>query len=131
MLITRGLFPINRSSIFSDMDKILEETFKKDVSYPPYNIYKEEDSSIIEMAVTGFKKSDIKIYFDNDGFLTIEGTKEEAPTRDYIHKSLSTKNFTRKFNTSNMIVQSAKIEDGLLTINLTKNTKDISYISID
>jgi HSP20 family molecular chaperone IbpA len=131
-MIRTTLYPdtLNIFNSIKELDTICEDILKKDSTYPLYNIYKDEDNTVIELAVTGFKKSNIKIYFDKEGLLTVEGTKEVS-SREYIHKSLVFKDFVKKFNMSSMIVKTAKVEDGLLTITLEKDKKDISYISID
>jgi molecular chaperone IbpA len=92
-------------------------------NYPPHNIIKFDDYNYaIEMAVAGFRKEDISVEVES-GQLTIKGssqiTEEEATSRQYIHKGLSSRDFERRIGLiEHMSVKNATIKDGILTINL-------------
>lgn len=91
-------------------------------SYPPYNVVKKDDNHyFIEIAVAGFKKSDINLTLEK-GTLTISGNKENYSTEketDYVHKGISTRNFKRAFTLADTIeVVGADIIDGVLMIGL-------------
>ena len=90
-------------------------------NYPPHNIVRyDEYHYAIEMAVAGFKKSEIAVEVENDQ-LTIRGESLTAndPTRQYIHRGLSSRDFERRIGlTEHMIVKGAEIQDGILTINI-------------
>ena len=90
-------------------------------NYPPYNVIKfGENDYIIEMAVAGFKKSEIVVEVENDQ-LTIRGESLTANdvSRQYIHRGLSSRDFERRIGlTEHMIVKGAEIQDGILTINI-------------
>ena len=89
-------------------------------SYPPYNVIKKGDNHyFIEIAVAGFKGDDIDMTLEK-GVLTVKGSKKFGYTQDdYIHKGISTRDFTRSFTLAETIkVVGADIVDGLLLIGL-------------
>jgi HSP20 family molecular chaperone IbpA len=89
--------------------------------YPPYNIIKGEDGYVLEMAVPGLTKNDLRATFD-EGILTIEGSKRDEfdeKTESYQYKGLSTKAFKRSFTVSNTLkVSELWVENGLLIVDL-------------
>jgi len=101
--------------------------------YPVYNIYSEDDINFIELAVTGFSKDELDIYYE-DNLLVIEGTlpKEEHANRKYFTKKFPIKNFKRKFKVDrNLEIHSVKYDYAVLTIELRKKEKDIKYFEIE
>jgi molecular chaperone IbpA len=91
-------------------------------SFPPYNIRKiDSENYEIEMAVAGFTKKNVKVkYAENT--LTITGTKKDKQDADkLIHKGISEKNFTKKFELADdFVVEDAGLQDGLLCVKLKK-----------
>jgi molecular chaperone IbpA len=90
-------------------------------SYPPYDLLKlDEDNYILSLAVAGFSKDNINISIDNDS-LIIKGELVEVTDAEVIHKGIAGRKFTRTFALGEyMEVTGAKLEDGLLTINVTR-----------
>lgn len=91
-------------------------------NYPPHNIIKTDDTHYqIEIAVAGFKKHEIIVEVEQDT-LTVKGESEtpnESTSRQYLHRGLSSRNFVRSWQLAeHMIVNDAKIQDGILTITL-------------
>ena len=98
------------------------ETLELDVpNYPPYNIRKIDDLKYaIELALAGFGKKDIKVNY-SDNSLTIKSVKDESKKDDILHRGISHRAFTRTFALSDdVIVNDAKFENGLLSIELEK-----------
>ena len=91
------------------------DTIDTDVeNYPPYNIEK--------VAVAGFNKKDIEIEYGNNA-LTIIGSKEskDNDNAEVVHQGIATRSFKRTFSLADdVIVKSANLSDGLLTIDLEK-----------
>lgn len=92
--------------------------------YPPHNIVRlDENIYCIEMAVAGFKKSEVQVEVE-DNTLTVRGCSEtpnEPATREYLYRGLSSRDFVRSFPLAeHMVVKSAKIENGVLTINIER-----------
>jgi molecular chaperone IbpA len=115
------LFPqFNRWAI--GFDPMLD-TFKqlsqemKFSGYPPYNIYKDKDTYVLELAVAGFGKEDITITV-KELQLTVEG-RLEASEREPIHKGIATRDFKQNFALAEyVVVKGAELKDGLLRITL-------------
>ena len=114
---------INRNGI--GMDDYLDRFFNEDYSsnYPPYNlIHLNNVESILEIALAGFSKKDIKVYTEY-GKLIIEGKKEskEGDSVNYAHQGLAQRSFNRTWQLSDDVkVKDVEFKDGLLTIKLGK-----------
>lgn len=104
--------------LFHDLDRF---TADHSVGYPPVNIIRsDEDQYLIELAVAGFSQDDIDIQV-KDSVLTVTAVKKLTDDREYVHKGIGTRAFTRTFRLSDyMIVQGAALRDGLLSINLER-----------
>lgn len=90
-------------------------------NYPPYNIrtLDEEDKAIIELAIAGFRRSDVKITY-KENIITVEGNRGED-TGEYSYKGIAARNFVQKFAVADdVVVRGAKLEDGLLSIGLER-----------
>ena len=89
--------------------------------FPHYNIKKAgEDKYSLEMALAGYKKSDIKVHVQ-DGVLSIEGTSSEDK-EDFVHKGIAKRSFKRQLQLDEYVeCNGAKLEDGMLKINLKHN----------
>jgi len=88
--------------------------------YPPHNVIKTgEKTYTIELAVAGFKKSDLKVDI-KDHVLNITGNREQRrPAEDYVHRGLSTRKFSKSYRLSEYTeVVGADLNDGILTVNL-------------
>jgi len=97
------LYPSNPHTFLDNVEKIMKSSCQKDKFYPPYNTYNRGEKTYIEVAVTGFRKDELKCYYDDEGLFVIEGSKEkeevaEGEEKEYFVRHLSTKNFQRKFN---------------------------------
>ena len=89
-------------------------------TYPPYNVVKKDENHyLIEIAVAGFRSSEIDLTLEK-GILTITGTKvTEDGLIDYVHKGISTRNFKRAFKLSDTIkIVGADLVEGLLMVAL-------------
>ena len=89
--------------------------------FPHYNIKKAgEDKYILEMAVAGYKKSDINVNV-TDGVLSIEG-KSSDKEEDFVHKGIAKRAFQRQLQLSEYVeCKGAKLEDGMLKVELNYN----------
>ena len=88
--------------------------------FPPYNIRKEQDDFYtIEMAVAGFSKDDLEAEI-KDGVLTIS-SKTEKEEGEYLHRGIAKRSFSKSFTLADdMVIQSADLVNGMLTINLER-----------
>ena len=89
--------------------------------FPHYNIKKAgEDRYILEMAVAGYKKSDIDVQVQ-DGVLSIEGISSEDK-EDFVHRGIAKRAFTKQLQLSEYVeCKGAKLEDGMLKVELNYN----------
>lgn len=109
--------------LFSDLSRLADEQVNS--AYPPYNIYKENNNYFIEIAVTGFTKSEISVIINNNK-LTVS-TSRNRDEVEYIYKGLSTRNFHKEFTLLPSVkLVSAKHENGLLVIQL----EDVPAVSL-
>jgi molecular chaperone IbpA len=104
----------------------LEHRFANQVSnnYPPHNIIKTgENQYEIQVAVSGFSKSEISVTVENT-VLVIKGesmTTEYQPEQ-YLHRGLATRDFAREFPLAEHIeVTGAEITNGMLVVKLVRN----------
>jgi molecular chaperone IbpA len=115
---------------FDTMFDQMERRFANSVSnnYPPHNIIKTgENLYEIQLAVTGFEKSEVAVTVE-DNVLIIKGEKadpvlidgEEAPV--YLHRGLASRDFVKEFPLAEHIeVTGAETKNGMLTIKLVRN----------
>ena len=72
------------------------------------------------MALAGYKKGDIKVTVE-DGVLSIEGTSSEKD-EEFVHQGIAKRTFKRQLQLAEYVECSgAKLEDGMLKINLKHN----------
>lgn len=115
-------------SMFDALEKM---AVSKSAGYPPYNIHKLNDEYTIEMALAGFRKDDIDITV-KDRTLTVKSdiedrnaVPEEGSYGQVLHHGIAQRNFTQTFALGEyVVVKNAKLEDGLLTINLALELPD-------
>ena len=91
-------------------------------SYPRYNLIAGQNDYRIEIAVPGWKKEELEIVFDNKE-LQIKGKKEHKLGDDesFVHQGLSLKSFERRcILNADLLVDKVSLQDGLLTINLSR-----------
>jgi len=74
---------------------------------------------VINLALAGFGKDDIEIKLA-DGILSVKSDKDnESEEEEIIHRGISYRKFERKFTLADdIVIQSAKLKDGLLSIEL-------------
>jgi molecular chaperone IbpA len=102
--------------IFNRMAAI-QNTAQKSPPYPPYNITKESDTTyIVEMAVAGFSQDMVDITV-KEGVLTITGNVNDVDKKEYLHKGIAARAFTRTFTLADTVtVRAARMEHGMLSI---------------
>lgn len=117
--LNRALVGFDR--IFDDM----ERRFANQVTnnYPPYNICRlQENLYEIEMAVTGFEKSEITVTVEQEK-LSIVGqrTRDVDASVEFLHRGLALRDFERTFTLAeHMKIVSAEIKNGILTIQIER-----------
>jgi len=127
------LTPLYKSAVgFDHLASILEQlaTAETDNGYPPYNIERvDENNYRITMAVAGFSENDLDIEV-KEGMLRVAGTKAPEMEQDdsqsvFLHRGIASRNFERRFRLAEYVeVSSAKLENGLLHIDLRRELPD-------
>ena len=92
------------------------DSFRRVSTYPPYNIKEKDDKGVIEFAVAGFAEKDLKVEV-KENTLSISGCKEKELQEDLMHKGISDRSFTKRFQLhKHIIVDNAELKDGLLKV---------------
>jgi len=107
---------------FDEIFNTLQRASIPQSNYPPYNIIKKGETYYIEMAMAGFKQSDINIEVE-DNSLTISATyADREDDIEFVHKGISEREFYKSFALAEYVeVKKAKMVDGILLIELQKN----------
>jgi molecular chaperone IbpA len=118
---------LNRALIgFDTMFDTMERRFANQLSnnYPPHNIIKTDENQYeIQVAVTGFDKTEISVTVESN-ILVIKGESQQPNDPDvvYLHRGLATRDFEREFPLAEHIeVAGAEIRNGMLIIKLIRN----------
>ena len=124
---------INRALIgFDTMFDQMERRYGNSINnnYPPHNILKTgENQYEIQIAVTGFEKSEITVSVESN-VLTVTGEGEESirhenPEIVYLHRGLATRDFVKEFPLAEHIeVVGAETKNGMLTIKLVRHVPE-------
>ena len=116
--------PLYRSTVgfdrlFSLMDGVgANETSQP--TYPPYNIERTGESAYrITMAVAGFGEADLGIEV-KENTLVVKGEKaQQEESKELLYRGIASRSFERRFQLADhMVVEGAKLENGLLHIDL-------------
>ena len=111
---------------FDTMFDQMERRFANSVSnnYPPHNIIKlDENEYAIQLAVTGFDKTEISVTVENN----VLSAKGESQTTDYaaeqyLHRRRATRDFSKEFPLAEHIeVVGAETKNGMLTVKLIRD----------
>lgn len=108
-------------STFKEIEKLGERMIKNSGNFPPYNVIKVEDNTyLIEFAIAGFSKKDIKVSQEKNA-LILEGSIEDDEYKEYLHKGIATRSFTRTIALADYVeVRGAEYDNGILTIKLVR-----------
>ncbi len=105
-------------------------------NYPPHNIIKIDDDRFeIQIAVAGFSRDQIEIEVEGNQ-LVVRGHQPKSTDEPiYIHRGLATRDFKTSFKlAAHVEIQGAKIDSGILTIQLERivpDTKKPRLIAIE
>jgi HSP20 family molecular chaperone IbpA len=129
---------------FEDMERLIDRVGKGGSDgYPPYNIERiggapgngtgpgSTELLRITLAVAGFRREQIEITIE-DNQLSIRGRQEDDRSRQYIHRGIAARQFSRTFVLADGIeVKSADLSDGLLSIDLARREPERSVRKIE
>ena len=104
----------------------MEQPHPNNQGFPPYNIRREDEMFYIDLALAGLSEQDVDIEL-KEGVLTVKsawgenGFLDATGSGDYLHRGISFKKFTRRFNLADDIeVRGAEFVNGLLTVTLER-----------
>ena len=120
-------FSIGFDSMFDEFDRMLNSS-EIVSNYPPYNIVQGKDNDYkIEVALAGFDKKDISVEA-KDNALTIRSKHKDTideKVNGVVHKGIASREFNRSFALGdNIKVKDAKLNNGLLTVDLEREIPD-------
>jgi HSP20 family molecular chaperone IbpA len=125
---------------FEEMERLIDRVGKSGDSYPPYNIERirgadngasSADTLRITLAVAGFKRDQIEVTVE-DNQLTIKGRQDDDKSRQFIHRGIAARQFSRTFVLADGIeVKSADLGDGLLSIDLVRREPERTVRKIE
>ena len=114
-------YAVGYDRIFDHLSRYVDNNVTS-TGFPPYNIQKVGDYNYtIQMALAGFSKNDIEVEIA-DGTLSVRSDKKDEPEDEFTyHRGISYRKFERKFtHADDLVVNSAKLENGMLTIDLER-----------
>ena len=120
--------PLWRSGIgFDDLFNRLEQAGKTDQAdnYPPYDIERTgEDVYRLTLALAGWMPDEITV-ISEPNVLVVSGQKAEPENKQYLYRGIPPLAFERRFNlTDHVEVSEARLQDGLLTIELVRKVPE-------
>ena len=118
---------------FEEMERLIDRVGKGGDGYPPYNIERISandtaggaaaepvDRLRITLAVAVFRRDQLEIMLE-DNQLIVRGRQEDDKARQFIHRGIAARQFSRSFVLAEGIeVKSADLRDGLLCIDLVR-----------
>ena len=119
------------SSLFVGFDSLFDNISqmsqnKSLPSYPPYNVIQDGDDFIIEIALAGIKKKDLKLQLQ-DRTLSVSYDSSNDIVNNVIednkvlHKGIAQRSFKRQFTLSeDIVVEGSNFKDGMLNIFLKR-----------
>ena len=111
----------NSNTMFGDSFDSIFDSLSKVQSFPFYNVVKYGKGEYgIELGLAGFNKKNVKVEY-KDGVLSVSGQIDDKE-KEYVEKGLATRKFFKQFQLRNdVLVDEAKMEDGVLTVKLGVN----------
>ena len=110
---------------FEELERLIDRVGKSGADgYPPYNIERIAGGGTerlrIVLAVAGFRRDQLEVTLE-DSQLTVRGRQEDEKEREFIHRGIAARQFSRTFVLAEGIeVRSADLNDGLLSIDLVR-----------
>jgi HSP20 family molecular chaperone IbpA len=111
---------------FDQLERLAERAAKGAEGYPPYNIeHQGPDGFRITLAVAGFSEEDLSLTLE-DRQLVVRGRQTEPEEeRVFLHRGIASRAFQRSFVLADGVeVVAAKLENGLLNIDLRRSTPE-------
>jgi molecular chaperone IbpA len=129
-MATNELNPLYRTLVgFDRIANLMDQAARLDAApgYPPFNIEQVGDDEFrIELAVAGFGEDDLSIEFKQNSLVVTGQRKQPETQRNFLHRGIAERSFERRFGLADHVrVGGAKLEHGLLTIDLVRELPEI------
>ena len=98
-------------------DEIENQLNRSNDGFPKHNVIKiNETKYVIELAVAGCREEDLNVEV-KENTLTITGQKRPDSKSEYLHKGITSKEFTRTFRLAeHTVVDDADLRHGILSV---------------
>ncbi|MBP6689158.1 MAG: Hsp20 family protein [Hyphomonadaceae bacterium] len=128
-MASNELNPLYRTLVgFDRIASLMDQAARLDAApgYPPFNVEQiGEDNFRIELAVAGFSEDDLNIEFKQNSLL-VTGQRKAPEQRNFLHRGIAERSFERRFGLADHVrVAGAKLENGLLTIDLVRELPEL------
>ena len=128
-MASNELNPLYRTLVgFDRIASLMDQAARLDAApgYPPFNVEQiGEDNFRIELAVAGFSEDDLNIEFKQNSLL-VTGQRKTPEQRNFLHRGIAERSFERRFGLADHVrVAGAKLENGLLTIDLVRELPEL------
>ena len=128
-MASNELNPLYRTLVgFDRIASLMDQAARLDAApgYPPFNVEQiGEDNFRIELAVAGFGEDDLSIEFKQNSLL-VTGQRKPSEQRNFLHRGIAERSFERRFGLADHVrVAGAKLENGLLTIDLVRELPEL------
>jgi molecular chaperone IbpA len=110
--------------LFDMLDQVSQ--FEPMTNWPPYNVEKQGDDQYrITMAVAGLSPDEIEVT-QQENTLVISGKKRQDNGQgEILHRGIATRAFKQSYSLADFVkVVSAKLENGLLTVELKREVPE-------
>lgn len=129
-MATNDLNPLYRTLVgFDRIANLMDQAARLDAApgYPPFNVEQIGDDQFrIELAVAGFGQDDLTIEYKQNS-LTVTGQRRQSEAqRNFLHRGIAERSFERRFGLADHVrVAGAKLENGLLTVDLVRELPEV------
>ena len=116
------------SSLFVGFDRLFENMAQMSAgskslpSYPPFNVVKDGNQYVIEVALAGIDKKDLDVKVqENTLRIAYDSSKEKSDANDKLYRGIAQRSFRRQFSLAEDVeVTGASFKNGLLQIDLER-----------
>ena len=118
---------------FEQLERLVERTAKAEGNgYPPFNIEQTSETSYrITLAVAGFAEDDLAITIEDRQLMVRGRQTDDSDGRIFLHRGIAARQFQRSFVMADGVeVAGAKMENGLLHIDLTRSVPEVTVQTI-
>ena len=118
---------------FEQLERLVERTAKAEGNgYPPFNIEQTSETSYrITLAVAGFAEDDLAITIEDRQLMVRGRQSDDSDGRIFLHRGIAARQFQRSFVMADGVeVAGAKMENGLLHIDLTRSVPEVTVQTI-